>query len=94
MTARLHAFPKPRRTRHISDRGRRLLNRIAAECSDTSYCRLSGRSLAEATAGSARHHSTGQTALKRLRARGLIEGDFVTGWRLTAAGWEAQRGER
>lgn len=80
--------------RAIGDRGRALLALIAADCSDTSYCRLSGRALAEATGEKARHHSSGRTALQRLVKRGLIEGDWLTGWRLTAAGWEAQRGER
>lgn len=95
---RLHGMRCPavvaHKPREIGERGRAILNLIAAECSDTSYCRLSGRAMAEATGEKARHHSSGRTALLRLARRGLIEGSWITGWRLTAAGWEVQRGER
>ena len=94
---RLHGMRCPAKgptRRKIGERGQALLAIIAADCSDTSYCRLSGRALAEATGERARHHSSGRTALLRLVKRGLVEGSWFTGWRLTPAGWDAQRGER
>lgn len=60
----------------------RILRLIAADCSPCSYLLISAAS----PVGVWR-------VLRRLRRRGLIEGHLSVGWRLTAAGWQIQRGE-
>lgn len=77
----------------LGPRCRAILARIALDCSDSSYCTLSIRQIALATGDAPRNYSNGWHALKLLATRGLVEGHWQIGFRLTQAGWAFVRGE-
>lgn len=90
----VRALSLPGRTARPADIGqsaRRVLHTLAEECSDTSYCALPIKQIAE-RAGF-KNHSCGRAALKRLAMRGLIEGHWQIGFRLTERGWRVLRGD-
>lgn len=77
--------------RRAGDSGAAILSCIAEDCGDSSYARHSHSTLARRIGAPP---SSVAVRVRRLVRLGLLEGDWITGWRLTAAGWEAQRGER